>query len=80
MNNARYLRECDYARTKMWIQNFLMDDVRKLGGYMLAAGSTIRYRRALNLFDTYRIRTKVGRTSIKWLIIYEKIHYTVELL
>ncbi|CAH1778091.1 unnamed protein product [Owenia fusiformis] len=59
MNNARYLRECDFARFDFWITTGIYQAVRKLKGRMLAGASTIRYRKSIDLFDTYNIITKL---------------------
>ncbi|XP_014787220.1 protein THEM6 isoform X1 [Octopus bimaculoides] len=55
MNNARYLRECDWARFSFWIRNSGL----KTRGRMLVKASTIRYRRSIQLFDIYTIKTKI---------------------
>ncbi|XP_071124723.1 protein THEM6-like [Mytilus edulis] len=59
MNNARYLRDCDFARFKFWIQSKAWKVVQKLGATMSNAGNNIRYRRSLQLFDIYKIKTKL---------------------
>ena len=59
MNNARYLRDCDIARIKLWAQSGVWLVLRKLGGSLTLGGSTVRYRKEINLFTTYDIKTKV---------------------
>ncbi|XP_060070197.1 protein THEM6-like [Ylistrum balloti] len=60
MNNARYLRECDFGRTRLWIENQV---IGKIGvGKMVKltnAAASVRYRKSLQLFNRYRVVTKV---------------------
>ncbi|OWF44227.1 protein THEM6-like [Mizuhopecten yessoensis] len=60
MNNARYLRECDFGRTKLWIENRI---IGKIGiGRMVRltnAAASVRYRKSLQLFNRYKIVSKV---------------------
>ena len=60
MNNARYLRECDFGRFKFFIQNRSWDALESLGGCMSNAGNNIRYRRSIELFNIYKIKTRVS--------------------
>ena len=59
MNNGRYPRECDFGRFKFWLQSNTWQTIKKLGGSMSNTGNNIRYRRSLELFDIYKIKTKV---------------------
>ena len=59
MNNGRYPRECDFGRFKFWLQSNTWQTVKKLGGSMSNTGNNIRYRRSLELFDIYKLKTKV---------------------
>ena len=71
MNNARYLRECDFGRVDLWLRNGVWDAVKALGGGITLGASTIRYRKSLRLFDTYMIRSKVKiGVRIVWLQMY----------
>ena len=59
MNNGRYPRECDFGRFKFWLQSNTWQTIKKLGGSMSNTGNNIRYRRSLELFDIYKLKTKV---------------------
>ncbi|XP_059820291.1 protein THEM6-like [Hypanus sabinus] len=59
MNNARYLRECDFARLSLYIRNGLLHATRKLKANMVVGAATIRYRRSLHLFEQFRIRSRI---------------------
>ncbi|XP_043923313.1 protein THEM6 [Protopterus annectens] len=59
MNNARYLRELDFARVSLYAANGIMHALRRLNGSVVLGASTIRYRRSLELFERYDIKTKI---------------------
>lgn len=59
MNNARYLRELDFARFHYYDRSGIFGAVVKQGGGAVQGASTIRYRRAIPLFTPYKITTKV---------------------
>jgi hypothetical protein len=64
MNNARYLRECDFGRFKLWLLSGVWDAVKKLSGQVTLGASTIRYRKSLQLGQRYIIKTKVRKRDI----------------
>ncbi|XP_020390928.1 protein THEM6 [Rhincodon typus] len=59
MNNSRYLRECDFARFSLYIRNGIFQVTRKLKANMVLGAVTIRYRRSLNLFEQFKIRSRI---------------------
>ena len=59
MNNGRYLRHCDIARTTFYTSNCLWSAAKSLGAVIVVASSTIRYRRSIGPFKAYRIATKL---------------------
>lgn len=59
MNNARYLRECDFARFSLYMRNGVFKAVRALGGSMVVGATTIRYRRALCIGEGFELRSRV---------------------
>jgi len=74
MNNARYLRECDFARYKLLITSGLGIALRKTGYSMVLGASTIRYRRSIGLFDRFTVSTKVVAWDEKSLFIEHTFH------
>ena len=60
MNNARFLKDCDFGRYQLWVENGVWDLVRKLGGSMALGASCARYRRSIYLFEAYTISTKAS--------------------
>ncbi|MEQ2265033.1 Thioesterase superfamily member 6, partial [Xenotaenia resolanae] len=59
MNNARYLRECDFARFSLYTRNGVFKAVWALGGNMVVAATTIRYRRALCIGEAYDLCSRI---------------------
>ncbi|KAM8838354.1 protein THEM6-like [Synchiropus picturatus] len=59
MNNARYLRECDFARFSLYVRNGVFKALRALGGSMVVSATTIRYRRALCIGEGYQLRSRI---------------------
>ncbi|XP_068702368.1 protein THEM6-like [Montipora foliosa] len=59
MNNARYLRECDFGRINFWITSGMMNVMRKNKCCVTIAASSVRYRRSLELFQKVVLTTRV---------------------
>ncbi|XP_073704644.1 protein THEM6-like [Garra rufa] len=59
MNNARYLRECDFARYAHCTRNGLFLATRALNATMVIGATTIRYRRSLAFGEAFELRTRI---------------------
>lgn len=59
MNNARYLREIDFARTDFYNRTNLWNKIREKGGLVFQGGTNIRYRRFIRLFHLYYITSEI---------------------
>ena len=59
MNNARYLRECDFARFSLYTRNGVFKALRALGAGMVVGATTIRYRRALCVGEGFELRSRI---------------------
>ncbi|XP_062843854.1 protein THEM6-like [Trichomycterus rosablanca] len=59
MNNARYLRECDFARISLYARNGVLKATRALGANLVVGASTVRYRRPLCIGETFELRTRI---------------------
>lgn len=59
MNNARYLRDADFARAQFWLETYAWDTMKRLRVRVTLGASTIRYRRSINFLERYTIKTKV---------------------
>lgn len=71
MNNAKYLREYDIARAKMAGELGFLDAVAsKKGAFLVAAATTIRYRRSMKLFQRFSVQSR--------LIYWEKDSFYLE--
>ncbi|EFN73471.1 Uncharacterized protein C8orf55-like protein [Camponotus floridanus] len=70
MNNARYLRELDFARFHFYDRSGIYAAIQKRKGGAVQGACTIRYRRAIPIFTLYKITTK--------LIYWEDKHFYVE--
>ncbi|KAJ8922813.1 hypothetical protein NQ315_007848 [Exocentrus adspersus] len=59
MNNARYIRELDFAKIDFNERTGLYHQIKKNGGAIVLGATTIRYRRFIKLFSRYYITTKI---------------------
>ncbi|KAI7809959.1 hypothetical protein IRJ41_020200, partial [Triplophysa rosa] len=59
MNNARYLRECDFARFSLYTRNGVFKAIRALGANMVVGATTIRYRRPLCVGEAFELRSRI---------------------
>jgi len=61
MNNARYFRELDFARTDNLVRSGIYSTYRSIRSdiYVLQHASTIRYRRPINFLRPFLVRTKL---------------------
>lgn len=72
MNNARYLRELDFARFHFYGLNGLYEAVRKIGGGAVQGASSVRYRKTIPIFSLYKIETKLVWWDDKAIYIEQK--------
>lgn len=59
MNNARFMRELDFARIDFYERTGLYKTIRKKGGSLAVGATTVRYRRFVKLFHRYIITSKI---------------------
>lgn len=59
MNNARYLRELDFARFHYYDRSGIYAEIARRGGGAVQGASSTRYRRALPIFTPYKVTTQV---------------------
>ncbi|XP_018573377.1 protein THEM6-like [Anoplophora glabripennis] len=59
MNNARYIRELDFAKIDFNERTGLYQKIKSCGGSIVLGATTIRYRRFIKLFNRYHITTKI---------------------
>lgn len=59
MNNARYLREVDFARVDFYERTRLYRTIRSKGGSVVQGATTIRYRRFIRPFTRFSISSRI---------------------
>ncbi|KAK2584624.1 hypothetical protein KPH14_006973 [Odynerus spinipes] len=59
MNNARYLRELDFARMHYLDRSGMVSLMSKMGATVVLGASNTRYRRPIPLFMMYKVTTKL---------------------
>ncbi|XP_002759241.2 protein THEM6 isoform X2 [Callithrix jacchus] len=59
MNNARYLREADFARVAHLTRCGVLGALRGLRAHTVLAASCARYRRSLRLLEPFEVRTRL---------------------
>ena len=59
MNNSKYLREMDYGRIGMAMERAIDGAIKANGGSIALVAHSVRYRRSLQLFQRFLLRTKV---------------------
>src|SRR5690348_4259470 len=59
MNNGRYLTLMDLGRADAIIRNGIRGALRSRGWYSVVASETIRFRRSLDAFARYEMRTRL---------------------
>ncbi|KAI8428982.1 hypothetical protein MSG28_007575 [Choristoneura fumiferana] len=72
MNNARFIRILDFARIHFYDRTDLYQKLIKANGQLLVGASNIRYRRSLDLFNLYRIETKLMCWNDKTIFLEHK--------
>lgn len=65
MNNARYVRELDFARFDFFKRTGLLNKIKSKGGGVVQGGNSIRYRKFIRPFTIYQIKSKVSDVQIQ---------------
>lgn len=72
VNNGVYLSMLDVARVDMMLRSGLAPPLQKRGIYPVVAAETIRFRRSLQLFQTFEVETEVIGWDEKAFIIQHR--------
>lgn len=59
MNNSKYLREMDFGRFHHFVSTSLYASVISLESTLVVASTMIRYRRSLQLWQRFQLRTRI---------------------
>lgn len=73
MNNGRYMTLMDLGRLDLLLRNGSVPFVIRNKWYPVLAGTLLRFRRPLNLFQKFEIRTRVVTWDEKWIFLEQKI-------
>jgi acyl-CoA thioesterase FadM len=71
MNNARYLRELDFARVDFYERSGLYRRIREKGGAVVQGACTIRYRRFVRPFSVFKITSKVNKNRDETSLLFQ---------
>ncbi|XP_025830878.1 protein THEM6-like isoform X2 [Agrilus planipennis] len=63
MNNARYVRELDFARFHFYDRTGLYKKIVDGKGTVVQSACSIRYRRPISIFTPFTVTTKVSKLS-----------------
>lgn len=78
MNNARYVRELDFARFHYYAVTGLYEAVRRKRGGAVQGASSVRYRRTIPIFSAYRIETRLLWWDEKAIYLEQKFVTTAD--
>jgi len=73
MNNGRYMTLMDLGRLDLLLRNGSIRHVLKHRWYPVLAGTLIRFRRPLNLFQKFEIRTRIVTWDSKWVYLEQRM-------
>jgi acyl-CoA thioesterase FadM len=80
VNNGVYLSMLDVARVDLMLRSGMAKTLRRLGYYPVVAAETIRFRRSLQLFQTFDVETTVIGWDQKAFIIQHRFLRGAELV
>ena len=69
MNNGKYLTIMDLARVDLMMRSGFWATLRERGWYPVVAGQTIAYRRSLQPFQRFDVRTEVLGAEGRWIYL-----------
>jgi len=73
LNNGRYLTMMDFGRFDVASRTGLWKVIKNKGWGLAVAGSSVRYRHRLKLFQKYELKTQVVGYDDKWFYFHHKI-------
>ena len=73
MNNGRVLTLYDLGRFDLSIRTGMWATLREKGWGLAVAGSTVRYRKRVRLFDRVHMRTKLVGMDDRWLYMAQSM-------
>ncbi|MDR9830619.1 acyl-CoA thioesterase [Vibrio sp. FNV 38] len=73
MNNGRILTLYDLGRTAMGVKCGLMKTLKRQRWGLVVAGSSVRYRKRVKMFDKVTMRTQCVATDDKWFYLEQSM-------
>jgi len=73
MNNGRVLTLYDLGRIDLAIRTGLARVLKKKRWGLVVAGSSVRYRRRIRMFDKVTMRTQVARFEERWIYVAQSM-------
>ncbi len=73
MNNGRVLTLYDLGRFNLSVRTGFSKVLKKNRWGLVVAGSTIRYRKRVRIFDRVTMRTQVAGTDEKWIYVSQSM-------
>jgi acyl-CoA thioesterase FadM len=73
MNNGRYMTLMDLGRLDLLLRNGSIRHLIRNRWYPVLAGCEIRFRRPLNLFQRFEIRSRIVSWDAKWIYLEQRI-------
>ncbi len=72
MNNGRYFSILDLARVDLLIRAGLADKISKNGWYPVVVAETMRFKKSINLFESFFVETSVLGWDEKAFILHQR--------
>lgn len=72
MNNGRHLTMMDFGRFDLAARSGLLKTVKENSWGLVVAGSSVRYRHRLKLFQKYELHSEVVGHDDKWIYFHQK--------
>jgi acyl-CoA thioesterase FadM len=80
VNNGVYFSYLDFGRMDAIFRNGVYDLSRRMGWYSVVAGETIKFKRSLQLWDKFTIKTQIIGNDEKCFFITQKFFSKNELM
>jgi len=72
LNNGRHLTMMDFGRFEMALRMGLLKVVKEQKWGLAVAGSSVRYRHRLKLFQKYTLKTQIVAADDKWIYFHQQ--------
>ena len=79
LNNGRYLSLLDLARIKYLITTNSLKKIKRLGVYPVVASETIRFKKSIDMFKQFEIKTQLVGWDDKFFYIHHTLYCNNEL-